>query len=121
MTMNDPLDRGKPNAGALECIRVMQALKDRHIHYGYSDYWAAYSITFLTDEDVILQPTFSAYAPAYGPIVAKADRLALIERVGSLRTRANQPVLNVNGHAMRVTDSWRGKVFGFQVLEAVPQ
>lgn len=36
---------------------VIATLKSNHLNYGYSDFWDAYPITFLSAENIIVAPT----------------------------------------------------------------
>jgi hypothetical protein len=58
---------------------IVSWLKDREVKYGYADYWYAYSVTFLTQEEIILEPTSNNYIPYYGDMVRQAKRLAYID------------------------------------------
>jgi hypothetical protein len=58
--------------------RLIAALDQKGITHGYADYWYAYAINFLTDERIVLQPSYSAYAPQYQKRVAGRPRLAVL-------------------------------------------
>ena len=58
---------------------IMDWMNDYGIRHGYADYYYGYSITFLSDEKIIMEPLYSNYSPTYGPIVAQADHIAYID------------------------------------------
>jgi 4-amino-4-deoxy-L-arabinose transferase-like glycosyltransferase len=41
---------------------LIATLKSNHLSYGYSDFWNAYPITFLSAEEIIVAPIISTYA-----------------------------------------------------------
>ena len=59
--------------------KIREALEARGLHFGYADYWLAYGTTFLANEEIILEPIYSNYAPQYGPLVKAAKRIAYLD------------------------------------------
>lgn len=64
-------------------------MDERDLHYGYSTYWIAFRIAFLSGERIILDPAlppkpdltwtpFYQRYPVYGEAVAGADRIAYV-------------------------------------------
>ncbi|MGZ3688545.1 MAG: hypothetical protein ACXWP5_05130 [Bdellovibrionota bacterium] len=60
-------------------LEIADWLKSEGTEAGYSDYWYAYSIVFLTQEAVRLQPVRDAYIPYYDHEAQTARRIAYID------------------------------------------
>lgn len=98
-------------------------LKERGITRGYANYWSAYTVNFFTDEQIILQPLFSAYCPHYGPEVALADKIAVVEHADRLGHPERGTQIQLYGRPWVVGDYWRGKhnaVLTLQSAQALP-
>ena len=97
-------------------------LKERGITRGYANYWSAYTVNFFTDEQIILQPMFSAYCPHYGPEVATANKIAVVDHVDRLGHPERGAHIQLYGRPWVVGDYWRGKHNAVLTLEgAAPQ
>jgi hypothetical protein len=68
------------NGRARDEQALARTLEDRGIRYGFADYWVAYRLTFLFDENVILVPWHAALDryPAYRRAVGEQERLAYV-------------------------------------------
>lgn len=58
---------------------IIHEFETRGITYGYADYWLAYASNFLSNEQIILEPTVSNYSPHYGPLVKAATRIGYVD------------------------------------------
>ena len=70
---------------------LIRALDQAQLTRGYADYWYAYSINFLTNERIILEPLYSAHIGAYrGRVARDSGNLAgvayLVPAVNPLQT-----------------------------------
>ena len=63
-------------------------LDENQVQYGYGDYWVAYAINFLTDEEIIIEPIDNNFCPYYAHRVQKARRVALLEFLDNLKYSA---------------------------------
>ena len=79
-------------------------MREKGIRYGYANYWSAYTVNFLTNEEIILQPFYSAYCPHYGPIVAGADEVALVDHPDRLAAQSEGTRLKLGGHTFVTGD-----------------
>lgn len=60
---------------------LIQALDERGIKYGYTDYWTAYYVTFLSDERIILSPEDIVKVRTYTHLIdAHRDKAVRIAR-----------------------------------------
>jgi hypothetical protein len=60
-------------------LTVLHELDQRGITEGYADYWLAYATSFLSNERVILEPTYSNYSPHYASPVKAAQTIAFVD------------------------------------------
>ena len=58
---------------------IARELQARSLKYSYADYWLAYATTFLSNEQVILEPLYSNYSPYYGPLVKESLRIGYVD------------------------------------------
>lgn len=59
---------------------VVDLLRSHKIKYGYSDYWTAYPITFLTNEDIIISPRLNDKSGFYDRTPHYYDKVKESER-----------------------------------------
>jgi hypothetical protein len=76
-----------PVAAKQELIR---ALEERHLRYGYADFWTAYYVTFMSREHVILAATDAVRIRTYNRIVDQHREVAV--RVSRQRCAGGQQV-----------------------------
>ncbi len=64
---------------------VVQALEQRHLSSGYSDYWTAYPVTYLSGERIVVAPSlpnlWTGQVDRYPPYTARVDA---VDEVGGL-------------------------------------
>jgi hypothetical protein len=83
---------GGPPVGAKQLI--VKNLRAQGIQYAVSDYWIAYAITFMTDEQVIVASEDFVRIPAYQDIVAQhTDKAVRISRTACVGGRTVTPSL----------------------------
>jgi hypothetical protein len=83
---------GGPPTGAKQL--VVRNLRAQGVHYAVSDYWIAYAVTFLTDEQVIVASEDFVRIAAYQDIVAShADQAVRISRTACVGGRTVMPGL----------------------------
>jgi hypothetical protein len=83
---------GGPPVGAKQLI--VKNLRVQGIQYAVSDYWIAYAITFMTDEQVIVASEDFVRIPAYQDIVAQhTDKAVRISRTACVGGRTVTPGL----------------------------
>lgn len=58
---------------------LVEFAKERNIKLGYSDYWPAYLINFVTEGNLILEPTYTDYLPFYEDLVKEEEKIVLIK------------------------------------------
>jgi hypothetical protein len=58
---------------------VADAMRRAGLRRAYGDYWYAYALSFLTGEEIVVEPLEHAYDPYYGPLVAAESRVGLLE------------------------------------------
>ena len=105
-----------PDAQAYCGEELVVELDRRGISRAYGEYWYAYAITFATNERIVVEPIFNHYSPTYGPLVAAAERIALIDRAGP-RLRSWPDLTRIGMHVYRRVDAFIGREAGFVVLE----
>lgn len=54
-------------------------LIERKVSLGYSDYWPAYLINFISMGKITLEPTYTNYLPFYEELLKRGNRIALIK------------------------------------------
>ncbi|MGK5085614.1 glycosyltransferase family 39 protein [Bdellovibrionota bacterium FG-1] len=94
-------------------LEILDWLKTRQIHYAYADYWYAYTLDFLSQEEIIVEPLYSTFCPYYGPLVKKATRLGLIAPKLDPIPKVGQ-IFSLHENSFRVLDI--GKASGVDVL-----
>jgi uncharacterized membrane protein len=83
---------GGPPIGAKQL--VVRNLRAQGVQYAVSDYWIAYAVTFMTDEQVIVASEDFVRIPAYQDIVAEhADKAVRISRSACVGGRTVTPGL----------------------------
>ena len=89
--------------------RVAHYLKEKGYRGGYGEYWHAYATTFLTNEDVILEPIWSNYLPYYRSRVNRLSEMVYLDSrpyKGPLNGREGLPGEHMNfGHHLYVIQS----------------
>lgn len=58
---------------------LVDYLDSQKIHSGYSDYWPAYLINFVTQERTVLEPIYTNYLPFYEARIKKEPYIVLIK------------------------------------------
>lgn len=58
---------------------VVSYLQEEKVTKGFGDYWISYIATFVTNEDLVLEPLYSSYLPFYEEAVKKENKIALIK------------------------------------------
>ena len=72
---------GGHEAAKAKLDSLTRALHERAIKYAYGDYWAAYLVNFYTNEDIVIEPTYSNYAPQYAALVSSHRQVGYIASV----------------------------------------
>lgn len=98
---------------------ALAVLRERGITRGYGNYWSTYTINFFTNEDIILQPLFSAYCPHYGPLVAAAERLAVVDHNNTMRYPGPAHRVDIYGRPYSTRDHWEGQRNAVLILDAI--
>lgn len=57
---------------------LLQTLRRERITRAWADYWVAFRVTFVTREQIIVAPTYSARYPRYNQLVDRSPRSAYI-------------------------------------------
>ena len=85
---------------------VIEYLKEKNLNAGYGDYWYSYATTFLTREQLIIEPLGSNYLPFYATRVAGQKRIAYLDSVPYKRHFAgvDGKRLEILGSHYRVVD-----------------
>jgi uncharacterized membrane protein len=85
---------GGPPVGAKQL--VVSNLRAQGVHYAVSDYWIAYAVTFMTDEQVIVASEDFVRIPAYHDIVQEhVDKAVRISRSACVGGRTVTPGLYI--------------------------
>lgn len=73
---------GSSSSEATRPYRLIDYLDSKKITEGYSDYWFAYPVNYLTRDRIALEPVRDPYSPHYAARVAAASRIAVLEPIG---------------------------------------
>ncbi len=106
MTMASALRRSD-NAHELRSLAAW--MHTHQLRYGYANYWTAYALSYLSNENIVLEPTSSRFSPHYGPIVAKAETIAYIDTWPLSFTPDANGNLTIDGqrYQIQATDHFR--------------
>jgi hypothetical protein len=77
--------------------QLTETLRSRGIEYAYGDYWSAYLINFYTNEKVIIEPSYSNYAPHYGPRVSAQAQVGYIARLPKKMKKTAEDAVEIHG------------------------
>lgn len=68
--------------------KLAHTLEAGGLRYGFGDFWSAYSLTFLTQERLIVEPEKDNYLPFYSQAVLAQDQIFYIDGSKRLKSRA---------------------------------
>jgi hypothetical protein len=100
---------------------ILQQLEARGVHRGYADYWLAYGLTFLSQENFIWEPLYSNYCPFYGPLVRAEKRVAYLDFSPPSKKLNPDGVLHIHGVNYRVLESWMSEGLSVSLIEKISE
>lgn len=82
---------------------IVRYLNERGVRYAYANYWYAYSISFLSNEQIIIDPMWADYNPEYGPLVHEQSKVAYIDEA-PFTVPVTQTTIDLKGRHYLIKD-----------------